>query len=67
MIDSRPLDVRFSNLASLLADLRAQGLTNVLAKPGPSLTRDQYSLANEVFGAGIVERFEILTLSGWKR
>ena len=67
VVDSRPLDVRFSNLASLLADLRAQGLTNVLAKSGPSLTRDQYSLANEVFGAGIVERFEILTLSGWKR
>lgn len=67
VIDSRPLDVRFSNLASLLADLRAQGLTNVLAQSGPSLSRNQYSLANKAFGAGTVERFEILTLSGWKR
>jgi SAM-dependent methyltransferase len=67
VVDSRPLDVRFSNLASLLADLRAQGLTNVLAQSGPSLTRYQYFLANETFGSGIKERFEILTLSGWKR
>jgi len=67
VVDSRPLDVRFSSLASLLADLRAQALSNVLAQPGPALNRDQYSVANHTFGTGTVERFEILTLSGWKR
>ena len=67
VVDSRPLDVRFSSLASLLADLRAQALSNVLAQSGPALSRDQYSVANHTFGTGTVERFEILTLSGWKR
>ncbi|MFZ5744204.1 MAG: methyltransferase domain-containing protein [Pseudomonadota bacterium] len=67
VVDSRPLDVRFSGLKSLLADLRAQALTNVLSQSGPILTREQYSIVNEQFGTGTVERFEILTLSGWRR
>lgn len=66
VIDSRPLDVRFSSLGSLLADLRSQALTNVLAQSGPALSRSQYSIADEQFGSGTVERFEILTLSGWR-
>ena len=66
VVDSRPLEVRFSSLASLLADLRAQALSNVLAQSGPALNRDQYSVANQTFGTGTVERFEILTLSGWR-
>lgn len=67
VVDSRPLDVRFSSLASLLADLRAQALTNVLAQFGPALTRGEYYYVMEQFGSGTVERFEILTLSGWRR
>ncbi|GAA4769464.1 class I SAM-dependent methyltransferase [Novosphingobium ginsenosidimutans] len=67
VVDSRPLAVRFSSLKSLLADLRTQGLTNVLSQSGPILTRKQYSIVNEQFGTGTVERFEILTLSGWRR
>ena len=67
VIDSRPLSVRFTNLASLVADLRAQALTNVLLQAGPALNRQQYSLAHEHFGAATVETFEILTLSGWRR
>lgn len=67
VVDSRPLAVRFSSLASLLADLRTQALTNVLSQSGPIFTRKQYSIANEQFGVGTVERFEILTLSGWRR
>lgn len=66
VIDSRPLDVRFSSLASLLADLRAQSLTNVLMQAGPALTRGQYTILKEQFANGTVERFEILTLSGWR-
>ena len=67
VVDSRPLEVRFSSLASLLADLRAQALTNVLLQSGPTLNRQQYSIVKEQFGTGTVERLEILTLSGWKR
>ena len=67
VVDSRSLEVRFSSLASLLADLRAQGLSNVLARPGPALTGSQFSVVKEQFGSGTVDCFEILSLSGWKR
>ncbi len=66
VVDSRSLEVRFSSLASLLADLRAQALTNVLLQSGPALDRQKYSIVKEQFGTGTIERFEILTLSGWK-
>lgn len=67
VIDSRSLDVRFSSLASLLADLRAQGLTNVLTQRGAPLNKEQYSIVKKRLGTGTIERFEILTLSGWRR
>lgn len=67
VVDSRTLEVRFSSLESLVRDLRAQGLGNVLASHGSALTSSQYSLARERFGTGTLERFEILTLSGWRR
>ncbi len=65
--DSRGLDVRFGSLDGLVADLRAQGFGNVLARPGPALGKPQLALARETFGQNVVERFEILTLSGWHR
>lgn len=67
VIDSRSLDVRFRSMDSLVADLRAQGLTNVLNRPGPILTRKGLTTARAAFGTRTVERFEILTLSGWRR
>ena len=67
VVDSRSLDVRFRSLDSLVADLRAQGLSNVLTRPGPPLTRTALTTARAVFGTRTVERFEILTLSGWRR
>lgn len=67
VVDVRPLAVRFSSLASLVADLRGQGLSNCLARPGPPLTRAQLALASEAFGQGTVETFEILSLTGWRR
>ncbi len=67
VVDSRPLEVRFSSLASLAADLRAQGLSNCLARSGPPLTKAQHSIVKEQFGSARVETFEILTLTGWKR
>ena len=67
VIDSRSLSVRFSSLDSLVADLRAQGLSNCLDNPGPALSRWQYSIVKEQFGSARVETFEILTLTGWRR
>ena len=67
VVDSRSLDVRFSSLDRLVGDLRAQGLGNVLARPGPPLSRTALDSASEAFGTDTSERFEIITLSGWKR
>jgi SAM-dependent methyltransferase len=72
VIDSRSLDVGFRSLDRLVGDLRAQGLGNVLARPGPPLGKAAVAQAREAFAeAGhdgrTVERFEILTLSGWRR
>jgi SAM-dependent methyltransferase len=72
VIDSRSLDVSFRSLDGLLADLRVQGLSNVLARPGPPLDKAALERARTAFTeAGrdgrTIERFEIITLSGWKR
>ncbi len=73
VVDSRSLEVRFGSLGALVADLRAQGLGNVLARHGPALGRERLEAARAAFANGadtegrITERFEILTLSGWKR
>ncbi|MDR2856309.1 MAG: class I SAM-dependent methyltransferase [Novosphingobium sp.] len=72
VIDSRSLDVGFRRLGRLVDDLRAQGLSNVLARPGPALGGTARARADEAFAAAgqdgrTVERFEILTLSGWRK
>jgi SAM-dependent methyltransferase len=67
VVDSRTLEVRFSSFFSLLSDLRAQGLSNVLARPGPPLNRAALARTKAAFGTRTSERFEIITLSGWKR
>lgn len=72
VIDSRTLSVSFRSLPALVADLRAQALSNVLARPGPPLNREAFQRACAAFSASsengrTTERFEILTLSGWRR
>ena len=67
VVDIRSLDVRFRSLDSLVADLRAQALGNVLMRAGPALGRTALATARAAFGVRTVERFEILTLSGWRR
>ncbi len=73
VVDSRGLSVRFSTLAALVADLRAQCCGNVLANPGPTLgkaarARAQAAFTAQADAAGrVTERFEILTLSGWRK
>ncbi|PNU06132.1 methyltransferase [Novosphingobium guangzhouense] len=69
--DHRHVDVGFRSLERLVGDLRAQGLANVLADPGPPLGKAALTRAHEAFAAAgeggrTVERFEIITLSGWK-
>lgn len=72
VVDSRSLRVSFPSLRRLTADLRAQGLGNVLADPGPPLGKAQLAKAQNAFqrlgsDGRTLEFFEILTLSGWKR
>ena len=72
VIDTRTITVRFASLDSLVADLRAQGLGNVLARSGPPLRKGAFAAARDAFArAGrdrrTTERFEVLTLSGWRR
>lgn len=71
MSDSRTLDVRYRSLKRLVADLRAQGLGNCLARPGPPLGKAGLARAKAAFTGladsegRVTERFAILTLSGW--
>lgn len=70
--DGRHLDVGFRSMARLVQDLRAQGHTNVLADAGPPLgkaafARGMAAYSEQAEGGRTVERFEILTLSGWRR
>lgn len=71
--DARSLDVRFRSLAGLVGDLRDQGLTGVLVQGGPPLGRAALARAEAAFSAladtagRVTERFELLTLSGWRR
>ncbi|WP_421838697.1 methyltransferase domain-containing protein [Novosphingobium sp.] len=73
MSDSRMLDVRYASFARLLEDLRAQGLSSCLARPGPVLGKAGLARAQDAFAAAadadgrVTERFAILTLSGWAK
>lgn len=69
--DCRTLQASFRSLDGLVADLRSQGLTSVLARGGPPLGRAALDRARQAFATGsdgrTVERFEIVTLSGWRK
>ncbi|WP_421847802.1 class I SAM-dependent methyltransferase [Novosphingobium sp.] len=73
MSDSRMLDVRYRSLRRLVGDLRAAGLGNCLARPGPPLGKAGLARAAAAFAAmadadgRVTERFAILTLSGWNK
>ncbi len=65
--DSRTLTVRFTSLDRLVADLRAQALSNVLARPGPPLGSHALHLAHMTFGSETEETIEIITLTSWRK
>jgi SAM-dependent methyltransferase len=68
--DSRTMRVAYRSLDRLVEDLRSQGLGNVLASPGPPLSKAALERARAAFAAEtdadgrVVEEFEIVTLSG---
>jgi SAM-dependent methyltransferase len=69
VVDGRSISVSYRSLDRLVADLRAQGLGNVLASYGPALGKAAVERARTAFLGGeerVTERFEIITLSGWK-
>lgn len=70
VVDLRELDVAYRELDRLISDLRAQGLSNVLANHAPALAAQARDRARDAFLSGaddhgrVVETFAILTLSG---
>ncbi|HEX8238813.1 MAG TPA: methyltransferase domain-containing protein [Allosphingosinicella sp.] len=69
VVDSQPVDVRFSSLLDLVRDLRAMGSTNILAARSRR-PLDRHALAAAIAdfdtaGNKTTERFEILHLLGW--
>lgn len=69
--DGWTLRLRYGDLDTLIADLRAQGLTSALADGAPPVTRFGLAKARDVFLADadrhgrVVETLEMLTLTGW--
>lgn len=72
VVDAHTLTVTYRSFDRLVADLRAQGLTNVLADRPPRLTRIALATARETFAAladdqcRVSETFEFITLTGWR-
>ena len=73
VVDSHTLRVSYASLDRLVADLRLHGLTSVLQSKAPPVTRIGLDRARAAFleTAGddgrVIETFEILTLSGWRK
>ena len=70
--DLRHLDVAFRSFKRVVHDLRAQGMSNALADPGPTLGKAALARATQAYADAsvdgrTVERFEIITVSGWRR
>lgn len=71
VVDAHDLPVTYRSLDRLLADLRLQGLTSVLADSPPPLTRTGLDKARAAFAAEadaqgrVAETFALLTLTGW--
>lgn len=70
VVDTHALQVRYSSLDRLVADLRDQGLGNALAKPAGALGKAARGCARAAFAARadadgkVSEIFEIITLTG---
>lgn len=71
--DGHALSVRYRAFGTLVNDLRAQGIHNVLERHGPPLGKVALARARAAFAqmsdaeGRTTETFEILTLSGWRK
>lgn len=70
VVDTHALQVRYSSLATLVGDLRDQGLGNALARPASPLGKQARARAEAAFAVRadadgkVTEHFEIITLTG---
>jgi SAM-dependent methyltransferase len=71
VVDSHSLTVTYRSFDRMVADLRAQALTNVLADAPPPFTRASLARARAAFAGmadddgRVTETIELLTLTGW--
>lgn len=72
VVDTHELTVRYRDLATLLSDLRDQGLGSALADAAPPLGRSGFTRAEEAFRAQagedgrVSETFAIVTMTAWR-
>ncbi|MGB3740315.1 MAG: methyltransferase [Pontixanthobacter sp.] len=71
VVDSHSMTVRYSNLMQLVGDLRDHGLTSSLSVASMPFGKRQLTEAQRIFaemadGGKLTERFEMLTMTGWK-
>ena len=72
VVDGRTLSVRFSSFERMVSDLREQALTAVLLSKAPYVGKHGLATARQAFSkladdvGRVAERFEILTLTGWR-
>lgn len=72
VVDSRSLTVRFSSFERMIADLRDQALTGILADRPPPLTKAAWTRARAAFDelrdadGKVSERFEVLAMTAWR-
>ncbi|WP_128892570.1 methyltransferase [Erythrobacter sp. HKB08] len=72
VVDSWPVNVRYSSLTTLVSDLRDHGMTSTLASPAPPVGKAGMQRAQAAFErlsddeGKLPESFEILSLTGWK-
>ena len=62
--ESETVSVRYHSFSKLIEDLRANGLTNVLSHRRP-LTRSMIMSIEEHIEVPLLEKFSIITLTGW--
>ncbi|MCR2833902.1 class I SAM-dependent methyltransferase [Parerythrobacter lacustris] len=73
VVDSHTLRVSYPSLDRLVVDLRLHGMASRLASTAPPVTRQGLERAQQAFleaadsDGKVIETFEILTLSGWRR
>lgn len=64
--ESETVSAQYQSFRKLIDDLRANGLTNVLSHRRP-LSRSMIMSLRESFGAPVLEKFSIITVTGWAR